>query len=183
LRVLFALSEIYPLAKTGGLADISAALPKSLVKLDVDMHLLLPAYPSAIEAAEKKSIEVELDDFMGVGPMRLISALTPDTHLPIWLVDCPTLFRCPGGPYQDREGQDWPDNARRFAVFNHVAARLSRGYLVGHWHADIVHANDWPTALVPAILVETAGQRPATIFTIHARRGALNWGMASLLSG
>jgi starch synthase len=38
---------------------------------------------------------------------------------------------------------------------------------VGHWHADIVHANDWPTALVPAILVETAGQGPATVFTIH----------------
>jgi len=52
LRVLFASSEIYPLAKTGGLADVSAALPKSLAKLDVDMHLLLPAYPSAIEAAE-----------------------------------------------------------------------------------------------------------------------------------
>jgi starch synthase len=167
LRVLFASSEIYPLAKTGGLADVSAALPKSLAKLDVDMHLLLPAYPSAIEAAEKKSIEVELEDFMGVGPMRVISARAPDTHLPIWLVDCPTLFRRSGGPYQDQEGQDWPDNARRFAVFNHVAARLSRGHLVGHWHADIVHANDWPTGLVPAILVETAGQRPATVFTIH----------------
>jgi glycogen synthase len=87
------------------------------------MHLLLPAYPSAIEAAEKKSIEVELEDFMGVGLMRLISARTPDTHF--WLVDYPTLFRRPGGPYQDREGQDWPDNARRFAVFNHVSSVAS----------------------------------------------------------
>ena len=167
LRVLFASSEIYPLAKTGGLADVSAALPKSLAKLDVDMHLLLPAYPSAIEAAENKSIEFELADFMGVGPLRLISARAPDTHLPIWLVDCPPLFRRTGGPYQDQERQDWPDNARRFAVFNHVAARLSRGDLLADWQADIIHANDWPTGLVPAILVETPGRRPAAVFTIH----------------
>ena len=167
LRVLFASSEIYPLAKTGGLADVSAALPKTLAKLDTDMHLLLPGYPRAIEAAEKKSIEVEVADFRGVGPLRLISARTPDTGLPIWLVDCPSLFQRPGGPYQDQDRQDWPDNWRRFAVFNHVAAQLSRGHLVRYWQADIVHNNDWPTGLVPAILAETPGQRPATIFTIH----------------
>lgn len=167
LRILFASSEIYPLAKTGGLADVSAALPKSLAKLDVDMHLLLPAYPGAVEAAERKSVELKLGDFMGAGPLRLIFARTPDTHLPIWLVDCPMLFQRPGGPYRDQNGQEWPDNARRFAVFNHVAARLSRGALLADWHADIVHANDWPTGLIPAILLETPGQRPATVFTIH----------------
>ncbi len=167
MRVLFASSEIYPLAKTGGLADVSAALPKSLTKLNVDVKLLLPAYPSAIEAAENKSIEFEFKDFMGAGPVRLISGHVPDTHLPIWLVDCPTLFQRPGGPYQDQDGQDWPDNARRFAVFNHVAARLARGQLMEDWRADIVHANDWPTGLVPAILADMPDQRPATVFTIH----------------
>jgi starch synthase len=167
LRVLFASSEIYPLAKTGGLADVSAALPKSLAKLDVDVHLLLPAYSGALDAADGKSIELEVGDFMGAGPLRLIFARTPDTHLPIWLADCPMLFRRPGGPYQDQYGQDWPDNARRFAVFNHIAARLSRGGFHQDWRADIVHANDWPTGLIPAILPEVPGPRPATIFTIH----------------
>jgi starch synthase len=167
LRVLFASSEIYPLAKTGGLADVSAALPKALARLGVDVHLLLPAYPSAVAAAEEDSIAFEFADFMGAGPLRLISARTPDTRLPIWLVDCPTLFRRPGGPYQDQDRQDWPDNARRFAVLNHIAARLSRGDLLPDWKADIVHANDWPTGLVSAILVEASGQRPATVFTIH----------------
>jgi hypothetical protein len=76
LRVLFASSEIFPLAKTGGLADVSAALPKSLAKLDIDIHLLLPGYPAAIEGAEKKSIEIDLADFLGAGPLRLISART-----------------------------------------------------------------------------------------------------------
>ncbi len=82
MRVLFASSEIYPLAKTGGLADVSAALPTSLTKLNVDVQLLLPAYPSAIEAAENKSIELEFEDLMGAGPLRLISGRTPDTRRP-----------------------------------------------------------------------------------------------------
>ena len=58
----------YPLAKTGGLADVSAALPKALTALGVEVHLVLPGYPKAIECAANKSIEVELADFMGVGP-------------------------------------------------------------------------------------------------------------------
>jgi starch synthase len=167
LRVLFVSAEIFPLVKTGGLADVSAALPKALISLGVEMHLLLPAYPKAIAAAINKSVEVEVADFMGAGPMRLISARTPDTAAPIWLVDCPSLFRRSGGPYQDEAGQDWPDNARRFAVFDHVAARLSLGLLLPDWRADLVHANDWHTGLIPAILPETASQRPATVFTIH----------------
>jgi starch synthase len=98
--------------------------------------------------------------------MRLISARTPDTALPIWLVDCPSLFRRSGGPYQDEDGQDWPDNAKRFAVFNHVAAQLSLG-LLANWRADIVHANDWHSGLVAAILAGGSGQRPATVLTVH----------------
>ena len=167
MRVLFVSSEIYPLAKTGGLADVSAALPRALSALGVDMRLLLPGYPKAIETAANKSVDVELADFMGAGPMRLISARTPDTALPIWLLDCPSLFRRSGGPYQDEDGQDWPDNAKRFAVFNHVAAQLSLGLLLANWRADIVHANDWHAGLVPAILAGSSGQRPATVFTMH----------------
>jgi len=167
MRVLFVSSEIYPLVKTGGLADVSAALPKALTALGVEMQFLLPGYPKAIESAADKSVEVELADFMGAGPMRLISALTPDTALPLWLVDCPSLFRRSGGPYQDENEQDWPDNAQRFAAFNHVAALLSLGLLLPNWRADIVHANDWHAGLLPAILAGTSGQRPATVFTMH----------------
>jgi starch synthase len=165
--VLFVSSEIYPLAKTGGLADVSAALPKALAALGLDMQLLLPGYPGAMESAVNKSIELDLADFMGAGPMRLISARTPDTGLPVWLVDCPSLFRRRGGPYQDEQRQDWSDNAQRFALFCHVAAQLSLGRLVENWHADLVHANDWPTGLVPAILAAEQHPRPATVFTIH----------------
>jgi starch synthase len=164
--VLFVSSEIYPLAKTGGLADVSAALPAALAVLGVEIRLMLPGYPKAIASAANKSVEVELEDFMGAGPMRLISARTPDTALPIWLVDCPSLFGRSGGPYQDEDGQDWPDNAKRFAVFNQVAAQLSLG-LLANWRADIVHANDWHSGLVAAILAGGCGRRPATVLTVH----------------
>jgi starch synthase len=167
LRVLFVSSQIYPLAKTGGLADVSAALPDALAALGVDIRLILPGYPRAIAAAANKTVEVDLENFMGAGPMRLISARTPDTRLPIWLVDCPALFERAGGLYQDDDGRDWPDNARRFAVFSHVAAEVARGALAGDWQADLVHGNDWHAGLVPAILAETGGNKPATLFTMH----------------
>jgi starch synthase len=167
LRVLFVSSEIYPLAKTGGLADVSASLPKALGALGVDMHLFLPGYPKALEAAAHKSLAAEVADFMGAGPLRLIAARMPDTGIPVWLADCPALFHRPGGLYQDDNGQDWSDNARRFTVFNHVAARLSLGRLVPDWRADIVHANDWHAGLLPAILAAAPQPRPATVFTMH----------------
>jgi starch synthase len=167
LRVLFVSAEIFPLAKTGGLADVSAALPKALGGLGVEMHLLLPGYPQALEVAADKVVAAELSDFMDAGATRLITARMPDTGLPVWLVDCPALFRRPGGLYQDENGRDWPDNARRFALFNHVAARLSQGVLVRNWRADIVHANDWHAGLVAAILAAAPGTKPASVFTLH----------------
>ena len=109
--------------------DVSAALPEALSSLGVDVHLLLPGYPKAIASMADKSVEVELADFMGAGPMRLISARTPDISLPIWLVTALRCFSGPG-PVPDDDGQDWPDNALRFALFNHVAARLSLGLLL-----------------------------------------------------
>ena len=166
MRVLFVSSEMYPLAKTGGLADVSAALPHALVTLGADMRLLLPGYPKAIEAVTNKTLDVEFEDFMGAGPLRLISGRTPDTRLPIWLVDCPSLYQRSGGLYQDDAGQEWSDNARRFAIFSHVAAQLALGKLA-NWRADIVHANDWHAGLVPLILTRSGHQRPPIVFTMH----------------
>jgi starch synthase len=166
VRILFASSEIYPLAKTGGLADVSAALPQALVKLGADVQLIMPGYAGALDAAANKTVRVELEDVIGLGSVRVIQALTPDTGLPVWLVDCPRLFRR-AGLYQDEHGQDWPDNAQRFAVFDHVAARLATGELVPDWSADIVHANDWHAGLLPLIIAGMDGRRPASLFTMH----------------
>ena len=122
MRILFVSSEIYPLAKSGGLPDVSAALPMALADLVVDIRLLLPGYPLALEKAANKSVELEIADFMGAGLMRLIAA-----RLPLWLIDCPALFRRSGGLYKDDQGADWADNAKRFAVLSHAAALLARG--------------------------------------------------------
>ena len=167
MRILFVSSEIYPLAKSGGLADVSAALPMALTDLGADMHLLLPGYPLALETAANKSVELEIADFMSSGPTRLIAARPPDTGLPLWLIDCPALFRRPGGLYQDVHGADWPDNAKRFAVLSHAAALLARGAWLPDWHADIVHANDWHAGLIAPLIAFAAGKKPGTVFTLH----------------
>lgn len=166
VRILFAASEIYPLAKTGGLADVSAALPQALTALGADVQLIMPGYPQALDAAAHKSTRVELEDVIGLGFVRVIEALTPDTGLPVWLVDCPRLFGR-AGLYQDEHGRDWPDNPQRFAVFNHVAARLATGRLVQDWSADIVHANDWHAGLLPLLVAQMSGKTPASVFTMH----------------
>ena len=166
MRVLFVSSEIYPLAKTGGLADVSAALPLALAGLGVDVRLLLPAYPQALEAAGNKSVQVEWIDAES-GPVRLIAGMTPDSGLPLWLLDCPSLFHRKGGLYADESGRDWPDNARRYALFCRVAAELARGDLLADWQADLVHANDWHTGLVSLLLAQHPEPRPKTLFTIH----------------
>ena len=167
LRVLFVSSEIYPLAKTGGLADVSAALPWALPAQGVDVQLMMPGYPGALEAAANKSVQVELEDFLGFGLLRLIAARTPDTGLPLWLVDCPKLFRRAAGLYQDENRQDWPDNAERFAVLNHAAVHLASGRFRPDWIADVVHANDWHLGLVPLLLAGMNGPRPASLLTMH----------------
>jgi starch synthase len=167
MRVLFASSEIYPLAKTGGLADVSAALPRALAELGVDVRLIMPAYAQALSAAVDKSIVAELPDEHGSGPARVIAARMPDSALSVWLVDAPRFYDRPGSPYLDEHGRDWPDNAQRFAYFSHVAAALARGQVVPGWRADVVHANDWHTGLLPILLAADEQERPPALFTIH----------------
>ena len=123
MRVLFVTAEAYPLAKTGGLADVSRALPIALARRGVDVRLLLPGYPRAYTRIEKPRIVAKLDPMLGIADATLISGMFPDTDLPVWLIDSPTLFRRNGGLYQDDDGQDWPDNALRFAFLAHVGAQ------------------------------------------------------------
>ncbi len=163
MRVLFASAEVYPLVKTGGLADVSAALPHALREIGVDVQIIVPAYPSVLSSAADKMIVAELSED-GVYPTRLIRARMPDSGLPIWLVDSPIHFDRAGTPYRNEQGDDWPDNAVRFGWFSRVAAKLAVGELVPGWCADVVHANDWHTGLLPVLLRD---QRPATVFTIH----------------
>ena len=167
MRVLFVTAEAYPLAKTGGLADVSRALPIALARRGVDVRLLLPGYPRAYTRIEKPRIVAKLDPMLGIADATLVSGMFPDTELPVWLIDSPTLFRREGGLYQDEEGRDWPDNALRFAFLSHVAARLAMGQTRIAWKPDVVHANDWHAGLLPLLLAEEKAPRPSSVFTTH----------------
>lgn len=164
-KILFVTSEAYPLMKTGGLGDISGSLPQALAALGEDVRLLMPGYQDAlISAGEAKTIgEISLPS---QEPVRLLETRLPGTRIKTWLIDAPQAFGRPGNPYLNSQGQDWPDNAERFALFARVAVSISQGLARLRWKPDIVHCNDWQTGLVPALLSQDA-VRPATVFTIH----------------
>ena len=166
MRVLFVTSELFPLAKTGGLADVAAALPAALQDLGVDVRVILPAYPCALERASGLKEIMRLGDPLGWGETRLLETFMPDSSVPVWLVDCPDLYNRSGGLYQDHDGCDWPDNHLRFALLGHVAAgiALEAG---GAWRPDIVHANDWHAGLIPLLISQHGPKAPASVFTVH----------------
>lgn len=167
MRVLFTSSEIFPLAKTGGLADVSAALPQALAAEGVDIRLIMPAYPEALDQLRDKFTIEDVLNVLGRDDVSLISGRMPDTGLPIWLVRCPALYERAGGLYCATNGEPWPDNDMRYAVFCHAAARVAVGKTGHAWKADVVHANDWHSGLLPALLGGSPGWRPKSLLTIH----------------
>lgn len=169
MRVLFASSEVYPLVKTGGLADVSGALPAALIEAGQDVRVLLPGYAAAMDKAEGKRQVGTLGDPLGVGAeARLISAKLPGSGVPVWLIDCPELFHRAGGPYQDVDGSDYPDNALRFGLLSWAAAHLCTDGSPVKWRPEVLHCHDWQTGLAPAYLKAwDVADRPATVFTIH----------------
>jgi starch synthase len=164
MRVLFVTAEAYPLAKSGGLADVSSALPLALRHQNIDVRLMLPAYPCALNSLKNAHIEARLQ-LMGED-VALIAGYLPNSNLPVWLVHAPSLFCRRGGLYQDESGADWKDNARRFALLAHAANAVCDGRLT-RWTPDVVHANDWHAGLLPLLLSTRGHPRPATVFTIH----------------
>ncbi|SFN50023.1 glycogen synthase GlgA [Marinobacter pelagius] len=165
-RVLFVTSEVYPVIKTGGLADVSASLPEALSRQDCDIQIILPGYPAALEAARTAGSRRKARLSIGQYHVTLWRTRLPGTAVSLWLVDCPALFDRPGNPYQNEEGQDWWDNAHRYQLFCRVAAMMASGQLGLGWAPDIVHCNDWQSALVPVFL-DHLPNRPGTVFTIH----------------
>ena len=163
-KVLFVSSEAYPLIKTGGLADVAGSLPRALIKQGLDVRLLLPAYPAVMEKVSNPKL---INEQVHYGQtVQLLETRLPGTRVTVWLVNCPAAFDRPGTPYLDDNGDEWSDNAFRFALFSQVATNIALDYCQLSWQPDVVHCNDWQSALVPALL-SIHKKRPATIFTIH----------------
>jgi starch synthase len=167
MQLLFATSEAHPLAKTGGLADVSRALPLALQRQGVDVRIVMPAYPRAIAQLRNPQVAVRLAPAYGIDDGVLIAGTFPDCDLPVWLVSSAKLFGRAGGLYQDDAGNTWPDNALRFAFLSKVAADLALGRTAIAWRPDVVHANDWHTGLVLLFVSQHQGRRPSTVFTTH----------------
>ena len=166
MEILFVTTELAPYVKVGGLADVSAALPKTLKSLGHRVTVVMPRYPAFEEAGLLMARRLT--------PLRL--TLGEQTHevtvydgrlssqVELALLDAPGLFDR-GGVYGEK-GEDYPDNALRFAVLSRAAAELARQRAGDGAPFDVVHANDWPTALV-AKYMKDLGVKTPSVLTIH----------------
>jgi starch synthase len=167
---------VFPLVKTGGLADVAGALPGALAPLGVEVRTLLPGYPAVLAALPRARALHAFDDLMG-GPARIRAATV--NGLPLLVLDAPHLFDRPGSPYNDPSGADWPDNPQRFAALCQAGAAIARG-AVPTWRPDLVHAHDWQAGFVPAYLAYDGGPHLPSVFTVH-NLAFQGWCPASLL--
>jgi len=164
VKVLFATPECAPLVKTGGLGDVSAALPAALRATGVDIRVLLPGYREVL-SADRAARALGKATLCGV-EVRFLASKLP-TGVELIVLDAPALYARSGGPYQDASGDDWNDNARRFGVLSAAAALLGTRDSPAGWQADIVHCNDWPTALAPVYLDAAPRPHASSLVTIH----------------
>lgn len=163
LRVLSVAAEVFPLVKTGGLADVVGALPAALAREGVAMRTLIPGYPAVIDALTGVEVAYRFASLHG-GPAQLLSAVA--AGLELLVLDAPHLYARPGNPYAGPDGRDWPDNAQRFGALGAAAAALGRG-CVPAFVPDVVHAHDWQAGLAPAYLHYGGTPRPRTVMTVH----------------
>ena len=181
LRVLFATPECAPLVKTGGLGDVSAALPPALAEAGVDVRMLLPGYRAVLAQAGPSPRVAGHARVLGHDVRFLEASLS--SGVPLYVLDNPALFDRGGGPYQADDGEDWEDNAIRFGVLSRAAALLGSVDGPLPWRPQVVHVHDWPAALAPLYLSLEPGWRAGSLITIHnlAFQGLFDWPQFDLL--
>jgi starch synthase len=169
LNILFLAAEAVPFAKVGGLADVAGALPKALRALGHDVRLMIPRY-GTIRSDEFHTTKIGEPFRIRLGPgeehVHLVSTTTDD-DVPVYLLFDEQYFSSRDGVY------GFEDDAQRFAVFGKASlAALKLLYEKKEWKPQVIHANDWHTALVPAWL-DSDGREDsfyseiASLFTIH----------------
>jgi starch synthase len=173
MRVLFVTPECAPLTKTGGLGDVSEALPAALRAAGIDVRTLLPGYREVLAGIRAEAVSSL--NLLG-HDCRLLQAGA------LLVLDCPQLYARDGGPYQTHDGRDWDDNALRFGVLSKAAALLGTARSPLGWRPDVVHCHDWPAALAPVYLHFEAQSAPS-VMTIHnlAFQGNFDAGLMRIL--
>ncbi len=164
MKVLSVASEIFPLIKTGGLADVAGALPAALKPKGVEMISLMPGYPAVMTALEDAEPVFLYQNLYG-GAAGLVRGKAKG--LDVIVLDAPHLFDRPGNPYLGPDGKDWPDNGKRFAALSRAASDIGEGKVKG-FTADILHLHDWQAALAAANVRYASGPRkPKSLLTVH----------------
>ncbi len=165
MRVLFASSEIDPLAKTGGLADVASSLPKALKKGGIEIFLIMPYYKKFVAKSGASVNPTDYSITANIENEKVISRIykTVLHGVEVFLIEKDDLYdreQLYGTP----EG-DYPDNWKRFGYFAYAILELAK--LLGN--IDIIHINDWQTGLVPLLKLRKYPElmQTKTIITIH----------------
>ncbi|MFT4182556.1 MAG: glycogen synthase GlgA [Rhizobium sp.] len=163
MKVLSVASEVFPLIKTGGLADVAGALPGALKPYGVQTKTLIPGYPAVMKAIRDPVARLEFPDLLG--EKATVLEVEHD-GISFLVLDAPAYYNRTGGPYVDATGKDYPDNWRRFAALSLAGAEIATGLLPG-WQPDLVHVHDWQSALVPVYMRYSQTPERPSVLTIH----------------
>ncbi|MCE1188025.1 MAG: glycogen synthase GlgA [Ignavibacteria bacterium] len=177
LKILFVTSELFPFVKTGGLADVSTALPQMLTELGHEVRILVPKY-GAIDSRKYKIHDVvRLKDInLKIGEKDVVFSIrssflpSPKVRVQIYFLDNQEYFGSRKSLYIDPlTGNDFKDNDERFILLNRAIFEL---ILKLGWIPDIIHCNDWQCGLAPAYLKTVYKNEPQfehfkILFTIH----------------
>ena len=167
MKVLHAAAEVFPLVKTGGLADVLGALPEALIAAGADVRLVLPGLPAILAGINQLKVVCDLGAVFGAGRVTLRLGRMAHNQVAAYVIDAPYLYQRPGNPYLTPHGHEWPDNLQRFALLGWVAAHLAAGELDPDWTPDVLHAHDWHAAMACAYVACHPATRAATVYTIH----------------
>jgi starch synthase len=154
LKIWYLATEVTPFAKTGGLGDVTGAFPKSLKLKDQEIRVIMPKYKMINERKYVLREVIRLRDIPvtlnGVTKtINVKSAFLPDSKVQIYFVEMPDYFNRPGLYTDPATGKDYDDNPERFAYFCLGALETLK---ILSWKPDIIHCNDWQTALAPVYL-------------------------------
>ena len=176
-KILFVTSEVVPFIKTGGLADVSSALPQKLQELGHQVRIVVPKYGAIDERKYKihevvrlKDLTVKIGDKEVVFSLRSSFLIGPKTRVQIYFLDNPEYFGSRHSLYSDPlTSEDYPDNDERFILLSKAVFELVNKL---GWVPDVIHSNDWQCGLIPAYLKNVYNSDPLftsvkSIFTIH----------------